>query len=144
MTNFEKYKEEIEKLKNKYSFTLDLDRNVVNCNDIPCCNCKFQDIVTCKNNRINWLFDEYKEKLDDKEKTLVENVGIAKGVHYRYIARDKDGTLTLFKKVPRKTGGGCWSTDLAEWFEIHNSLFPWIHHEDGVFDIKTSQFIKVE
>lgn len=147
MTNFEKYREEIEKLKNKYSFTLDLDGNVVNCNDILCCNCKFQDFVTCKNSKINWLFKEYEESiLSDDELELIKNIGRIKNKRYKYVVRMESGAISLFVDKPTVLeddfGRYCSSKRYFSVLDSEKILFQNIRYEDGIYDIENKTFIK--
>lgn len=148
MTNFEKYREEIEKLKNKYSFTLDLDGNVADCNNIPCCNCKFQDFATCKNSRINWLFKEYEESiLSDDELDLIKAIGKATNKKYKYLAKQKGGRTTLFTNKPfinNYTYGYSYTTnnDFADISNKGLTLFENIKNESGIYDIENKCFIK--
>lgn len=146
MTNFEKYREEIEKLKNKYSFTLDLDGNVADCNNIPCCNCKFQDFATCKNSRINWLFKEYEEFiLSDDELELIKAINKVLGKEIKYMTRDEGNIMRFFETKPKINGLGNYYSlnECSIHIDVLNgSIFPSIQHKDGLYDIENKCFIK--
>ena len=60
MTNFEKYKDEIQK-RGAFLFGVK-DEKIYNCEDIPCGDCLFSNDSPCVNPKLVWLFKEYQEK----------------------------------------------------------------------------------
>lgn len=78
----------------------------------------------------NWLKSEHKEpiKLSDAERVILENIDKI----YKWIARDKDGSLHLFTEKPYKNNLNEWnirSGCLAK-LNIFNHLYKFIKWED--------------
>lgn len=138
MLNAERFKEKILDVvedDKKYNFAIkDDDPNAFsNCHsDISCKNCIFTSLKNGKNclyNRFNWLLSEYKEpvKLTRSEYSLLRH---AYKLYYKYIARDKNGDISLYLDEPDK--------DLLTeiWhgkeyaFTLFNSLFKFVKWED--------------
>jgi len=147
MTNFEKYKEKIDKIKTKHNFAVDFNDNVVECDDITCSDCIFKTTIgACTDIRTDWLFEEA-EILTEKEKELINTVNSMRPEYYkfRYIARNVDNNLFLFTFEPYLTENKNYKS-LGEYDKIRvdKNLFKNITYETGVFDIELNKFIKIQ
>lgn len=111
MLNAERFKEKILDVvedDKKYNFAIkDDDPNAFyNCHsDIPCKNCIFTSLKNGKNclyNRFNWLLSEYKEpiKVSKLEYDILKH--ILENTKYRYIARDRFGSIFTYENKPEK------------------------------------------
>lgn len=136
MLNAEKFKKEILNIVND-DFYISVNKNdpngVSKCGSFPCADCMFSKEENgkprCTKNRINWLLSEYKEpvKLTRLEYSLLRHVY---KLYYKYIARDKNGDISLYLDEPDK--------DLLTeiWhgkeyaFTLFNSLFKFVKWED--------------
>lgn len=136
MLNAEKFKKEILNIVND-DFYIAVNKNdpngVSKCGSFPCADCMFSKEENgkprCTKNRINWLLSEYKEpvKLTRLEYSLLRHVY---KLYYKYIARDKNGDISLYLDEPDK--------DLLTeiWhgkeyaFTLFNSLFKFVKWED--------------
>lgn len=139
MLNAERFKEKILDVvedDKKYDFAIkDDDPNAFyNCHsDIPCKNCIFTSLKNGKNclyNRFNWLLSEYKEPIK-VSKLEFELLKFWHKQGYKYIARDRDNTLFIYKDKPSK---------LAEyWANLYHyslddnfrNLFEFVQWEDS-------------
>ena len=93
MKNWEKYKEDIEKI-GIMLFGLRKDGSIDNCYKINCSNCQFSG-SECRKNTISWLYEEYKEpkpKLTKEEFILLNSLEYPMGMTIR---RDAEGELYL-------------------------------------------------
>jgi hypothetical protein len=115
MINAEKYKNELLKVinENEQDFIAfdDRDKSIKNCTAMVCEDCKFSRAkakVLCTQTKFKWLLSEYKEptKLNRLEYELLKfwNVG-----GYKYIARDRDKRLFVYKEKPSKKYS-CWGS----------------------------------
>ncbi len=105
MINAEKYRKEI---LNNYSkgFSI-IDSHIDNCKSIACESCLFSNsknddgYLTCINRKVKWLLSEYEEhtKLTKLEFELLK---FWHKQGYKYIARDRDNTLFIYKDKPSK------------------------------------------
>lgn len=130
MLNVEKFKREILAVKNKGDdFAIDKDNQIRSCEDLKCENCIFDNGVMCSYSRTEWLLSEYKEstKVTRLEYELLKYWS-SEG--YKYIARDRDNTLFIYKDKPSK---------LAEyWANLYHyslddnfrNLFEFVEWED--------------
>lgn len=136
MLNAERFKEEILNIVND-DFSLAVNKNnpngVYKCGSFPCSVCMFSKLkdgnVRCTINRMNWLLSEYKEpiKLTRTEYSLLRH---AYKLNYKYIARDKDGDISLYLDEPDKDIlTEFWHGKEYE-FTLFNNLFPFIKWED--------------
>lgn len=126
MTNYEKYREEIEK------FT---DREVgsVNCfiaHEIRKYNGCRTKCNNCILDNLNFLFSDDKEpiKLTQFEFDFFNNVD----PEYKWIVRDEDGGLCLYEDKPQK-GNGVWfrmEYDIFSLMYCLNHLFTFVKWED--------------
>lgn len=136
MLNAEKYKDELLKVinENEQDFIAfdDRDNSVKNCNTMVCKDCKFtrtKSKALCTQTKLKWLLSEYKEpiKLTRTEYSLLRHVY---KLNYKYIARDKDGDISLYLDEPDKELlTEIWHGKEYE-FTLFNNLFPFIKWED--------------
>lgn len=133
MINAEKYRNEI---LNNYSkgFSI-IDSHIDNCESIACESCLFSNsknddgYLTCINRKVKWLLSEYKEpvKLTRTECSLLRHVY---KLNYKYIARDKNGDISLYLDEPDKDIlTEIWHGKEYE-ITLFNNLFPFIKWED--------------
>lgn len=133
MLNAERFKEEINKYNNEFGLA---DNNIVDCGTLDCRNCRFSrlnnsddEIIFCSNRKVKWLLSEYEEhtKLTKLEFELLK---FWHKQGYKYIARDRDNTLFIYKDKPSK---------LAEyWANLYHyslddnfrNLFEFVEWED--------------
>lgn len=109
MLNVEKFKRGILAVKNKGDdFAIDKDNQIRSCEDLKCENCIFDNGVMCSYSRTEWLLSEYKEstKVTRLEYELLK-FWINEG--YKYIARDRDKRLFVYKEKPSKKCD-CWGS----------------------------------
>lgn len=131
MINAEKFKEEILAVKNKGDdFTLDKDNQIICCQDLGCENCVFNNDVGCSYSRMDWLLSEYKEstKVTRLEYELLKYWD---GKRYKYIARDRDGALYIYRDKPSKNED-VWGTlyGHARLMKYFDDLFWFVKWED--------------
>lgn len=133
MLNAERFKEEINKYNNEFGLA---DNNIVDCGTLGCRNCRFSRlnnsdgvIIMCSTRKVKWLLSEYEEhtKLTKLEFELLK---FWHKQGYKYIARDRDNTLFIYKDKPSK---------LAEyWANLYHyslddnfrNLFEFVEWED--------------
>lgn len=142
MTNFDLHKKELKKLKHK--FAVGLDGNVADCTASFCSKCIFNSENACDEARIDWLLQDYRKKANEEEKALVKYVGISQNVKYKYIARNENGSLYLYRETPSKENKRYILRNDSVCYEIHGSLFPWIRYSDGVYNIEKDIFINIK
>lgn len=68
---------------------------------------------------------EMEKTLSDDERIILRNIDSK----YKYIARDEDGLLRLYKTKPRKFLD-IWSSVGWTWFYVYNHLFQFIQWTD--------------
>lgn len=76
MKNWEKYKEDIEKI-GTLLFGLRKDGSIDGCHKIDCSDCQFFSGSGCRKNTISWLYEEYEEpkpKLTKEEFILLNSL----------------------------------------------------------------------
>lgn len=94
--------------------------------------CDNRFCAECGKKFLRWLNEEYKEvELTDDEKIILKNMG----EEYKYITRDKDGNLYIFRNNKPK-----WSDILHAWrprndnecisFSEYNHLFTFVQWTD--------------
>lgn len=134
MINGEKYREEI---LNNYSkgFSV-INHHIDDCESIACESCLFSNsknddgYLTCINRKVKWLLSECKEpvKLTRSEYSLLRHVY---KLDYKYIARDKNGDISLYLDEPDKDLlTEFWHGKEYE-FTLFNSLFRFVKWEDS-------------
>lgn len=81
-----------------------------------------------------WLKQEHKEKitLSEAERIILENID----KNYKYIARDRIGTLCVFKDEPKKDEDDMWVSKIitlncSTIIEVFNHLFQFITWNDS-------------
>lgn len=118
MKNWEFYEEEIK----KYGFYFAMVNNKVSrCSITICSQCAFYtECSGNNNNRIKWLYQEYKEPivLTDDEKALCKLLGRG------WIARDKNGKLYWFENKPTNKINAEWITSITGTIINIDSVFP--------------------
>lgn len=121
MKNWEKYEEAIKEI--GFSFAvLKSSNEVVDCaigRRFSCNECLFVDEpgYTCEDDRVKWLYSEYKEPvvLTDDERKLCELLGDG------WIARDKSGKIFYYNEEPFKNKetelwGTCYEINISVGF----------------------------
>lgn len=102
MTNYEKYKDDIERLGDN-SIAFDKSNNkIVKCVDIACNDCAFyENFDACRLNAMKWAAEEYKEPEVDWSKVPIDTPvlisGDGKEWYRRYFSgADENGQPTVF------------------------------------------------
>ena len=147
MTNFEKYRKDIEKT--GYRFGYDIKTNkVTKCDLMNCSDCKFINKYDCRHKQIKWLYEEY-TALTDAEINLINTLSEMTGVTYNFIVRDKFNIIKLYHKIPiaKVDEYGYSKRYLNQKDYMHISdrtkkLFPNIQYRDGIYDITEGYFIE--
>lgn len=119
MTNYEKFKNEIEAL--DYDFGVTKTQEICFCQTVECDDCVFSAELkrnSCVPAKVRWLYEEAKEifPITIQEKHFLE---VLKGSSY--IARDCDDRLFIYSQKPVQLSN-CWFLDYA-------------HKDDNVFEI---------
>lgn len=146
MTNFEKYRKDIEET--GYRFGYDIKTNkVTKCDLMHCHDCEFSSLnnCDCRHKQIKWLYKEYMA-LTDAEINLINTLSEMTGVTYEFITRNFD-VISLYTKIPiaKDNGYGKYylrQSDSICVFDKTGKLFPNIKEEDGVYDITEGYFIE--
>ena len=129
MTNYEKFKNEIEAL--GYNFGVTKAQEICFCQTMECNDCIFSmsEECSCVPTKVCWLYEEYKESITlmKEEKDFLKILWGSS-----YIARDYNGQLFLYRKRPVQLSG-CWVlenefTD-SDMFEICPDFFEFITWE---------------
>lgn len=136
MLNAEKWKKEILDItEGGYYFAVSKDRQNIarSCAGLECENCIFDEKddrdCGCNFSRMKWLLSEYKEpiKLTRTEYSLLRHVY---KLNYKYIARDKNGDISVYLDEPDKDIlTEFWHGKEYE-ITLFNNLFPFIKWED--------------
>lgn len=132
MLNVEKYRDEILALledRKKFAIRADKPTVIIKCNDLEQCRGCLFDNGMCDSNKTRWFLSEYKEpiKLSRLEYELLK---FWSGKEYKYIARDKNGDISIYLDEPDKDLlTEIWHGKEYE-FTLFNSLFPFIKWED--------------
>lgn len=136
MLNAEKNKKKILDITERgYYFAVSKDRqNIIrSCDGLRCENCIFDEgdkcDCGCNYSRMKWMLSEYKEpiKLTRTEYSLLRHVY---KLYYKYIARDKNGDISLYLDEPDKDLlTEIWHGKEYE-FTLFNSLFKFVKWED--------------
>lgn len=147
MTNFEKYRKDIEKA--GYRFGYDIKKNkVTKCDLMNCHDCEFSSLngYDCRHKQVKWLYEEYMA-LTDAEINLINTLSEMTGVEYNFIVRDRFNAIKLYHKIPIvKVDEYCKrylsQKDYMNISDRTKKLFPSIQYEDGVYDITEGYFIE--
>lgn len=107
MTNFEHYREDIEKLSCLGNLAFD-GKSIKECSSITCNFCKFNG-KDCSQKAIKWLYSEYNEPptLNEAEHYLCKALGTG------WIACEKTGDVFVHTCKPRKVF--CNDKSTGEW-----------------------------
>lgn len=130
MKNKEKFEKEIIEIAcNGCRFGMDkYTGEIASCNYIPCRNCVFHNNADCSEVKREWAESEYSEKpkISRSDRAFLDYVPD----DYKYMTRDEDGRLFVYKKRPQK-GSKTWLY-YSEWFGIHKAKvrFPMVKWED--------------
>lgn len=136
MLNAEKWKKEILDItEGGYYFAVSKDRQNIarSCDGLKCENCIFDEEddrdCGCNFSRMKWMLSEYKEpvKLTRTEYSLLRHVY---KLNYKYIARDKNGDISVYLDEPDKDLlTEIWHGKEYE-FTLFNGLFKFVKWED--------------
>jgi hypothetical protein len=151
MTNFEKYKDELMKIKG--SFAVDKNtKKIVECDftdSIECEDCIFNSTCCFESDKIKWLYKEYEPPvLSGGELELIKAISKATNKDYKYLAR-QDGKIYLFTNKPfvhRGAFGNSYTSNnyFAYISDRDEILFQNIENEIGIYDIENKIFIEGE
>lgn len=99
MTNFEKYRKDIEKAGYRFGYDIKT-KKVTKCNLMNCSDCKFSSLnnCDCRHKQVEWLYEEY-TALTDAEINLINTLSEMTGVTYEFIVRDCD-LISFYTKIP--------------------------------------------
>lgn len=134
MLNAEKYRKEI---LNNYSkgFSI-IDGHIDDCESIACESCLFSNsknddgYLTCINRKVRWLLSEYKEPTEIT-RLEYELLRFWNDKEYKYIARDKNGDISIYLDEPDKDLlTEFWHGKEYE-FTLFNKLFKFVKWEDS-------------
>lgn len=135
MKNKEKFKDEIIDFIVNHDYIKGMaiskkDNKLYRCGDMFCSDCLFAyNDKKCDQLRKEWLDEQYKEHIviGDAEYDILSQIN-----GYKYIARDGDGDLYLYKRKPNKNKRrGYWYDDeRALKLYCFNYLFKCIKWED--------------
>ena len=147
MTNFEKYRKDIEKA--EYRFGYDIKTNkVTKCDLMNCHDCEFSSLnnCDCRHKQVEWLYEEY-IALTDTEINLINTLSEMTGVTYNFIVRDKFNAIKLYRNIPiaKVDEYGKRYLSQKDYMNISDrtkKLFPNIRYEDGIYDITEECFIE--
>lgn len=143
MTNFEYYKDEIQKcISNKIDFAV-RNGKIENCIDIRCDDCIFDNILyrPCEIGRLKWLYEEHKEtpKLTAREYSYLNFLKDGYMVYYR----DKFGEdIRVYYDRPIERRGladkfGKWhGKELKAIIDINMGLFSFVKADDKPYRIE--------
>lgn len=102
MKNFEAYEDKIKELEG--NIALNKSNELVSCNALHCCDCKFSDRSRgeyCSAVMLEWLYEEYKKpkiKVPLATKYFLESLDDK----YEWIAKDGDGSVWCYEFKPRR------------------------------------------
>lgn len=134
MLNAEKYKNEIE----SKNYRFGISDHITDCESKDCTTCIFssQNNIdeglknTCTVRKVKWLLSECKEstKVTRLEYELLKYWN---GKRYKYIARDRDGALYIYRDKPSKNED-VWGTlyGHARLMKYFDDLFCFVKWED--------------
>lgn len=133
MINAEKYKDEIlEVMNNGRDFSVNEQNNKIKmCCVTNCAECLFNIRKTsCSSAMTKWLLSEYKapiklSRLEYEFLKWIENEG------YKYIVRDRENNLFIFKEAPTKHRNYWVSKSGYNPISLFNNLFQFIKWEDS-------------
>lgn len=147
MTNFEKYRKDIEKA--GYRFGYDMKTNkIAKCDLIHCYDCAFNSLnnCDCRHTQVKWLYEEC-QVLTDAEINLINTLSEMTGVIYNFIIRNKINEIKLYHNIPIAKVDEFGKryliqSDCMSILDETKKLFPNIQYEDGIYDITDECFIE--
>lgn len=102
MTNFEYYKDEIQKMIDADKIIAVRDGKVVACAAIRCNDCKFKStndsLSSCTSRMLLWLYEEHKET----STLTAREWHMLKAIEKGYLAKDKQGYLKVYSSIPHR------------------------------------------
>lgn len=117
---------------------------VVRCRDIACSECLFVR-RNCMNEMIEWAESEYIEKpvISKRDRTFLDYLT----EEYKFIARDKNGELFIYKKQPRKGKNCSWIGDcylvLHQYFNVDFPMIKWKDYKSWfIEDLKKLELVE--
>lgn len=112
MTNFEKYKDDIEKLQST-SVAFDKSNNkIVKCMNIICEDCTFyENFDSCRLNAMKWAAEEYKEPEIDWSKVPVDTPILVSDDGTNWVRRHFAKVTSLGTIWVYSGGGTSWTVD---------------------------------
>lgn len=132
MINAERFKKEIRAMTDEsttFAFKADDPTVIRKCNELGCHECLF-NCGKCFLERTRWIISEYKEstKVTRLEYELLKYWN---GKRYKYIARDRDGALSIYIDKPSKNED-VWGTLYrhARLMKCFDDLFCFVKWED--------------
>ena len=143
MTNFEKYKDDLMKIKGRFAFNKNT-RELVKCDcAISCDDCLFNEVNCLESDKIEWLYKEYEPLvLSNDELELINILSKINKKEYKYVARDAYDIIRLFEIKPSVDKSGNYYGEYTYSVSGSEILFSNITHKDGLYDIKNKCFIK--
>jgi hypothetical protein len=161
MTNFEKYKDDLMKIKGDFGFSK-TKQEIRACyyenNDVEtigCEDCLFNELPTCcyESEKIKWLYKEADEPvLTEDDFEFIKALNKATGKEWKYILRTISNKILIFCNNSRTV---MLSNDFANSLyysnedyividENNKTLFKNIKFDDRIYDIKNKKFIKIK
>lgn len=148
MTNFEKYRKDIEETGYKFGYNIKTNE-ITKCDLMSCYDCKFCTLNdrNCKQNQVKWLYKEC-SVLTDAEINLIDTFSEMTGQTYNFITRDRSDVITLYPVMPitHNDERGKYYSNRSDCINILETktkkLFQNIQCKDGIYDITEERFIE--
>ena len=143
MTNFEKYRKDIEETGYRFGYNIKTNK-ITKCNSMLCYDCEFDR--DCRHKQVKWLYEECMV-LTDTEINLINTLEKMTGKTYEFITRDIRDVINLYTKIPitKDDGNGKYyliQNDCLSISDRTKKLFPNIQYKDGIYDITEERFIE--
>lgn len=118
MTNWDKYKEDIEKvlLNTGDHFAVTHDKRIVACSQTFCSDCIFAKSNSCRGARKKWLLTKIEKELTEAQKRFVR---VLYDSGWNYIARDASGICCAYHCEPTKNLT-VWTANSGDYFIVDN------------------------